>query len=154
MRNAEFNDPRLVPVYDAEYRWSRADDFFLSVANESPHQRVLDFGCGTGRLTLGMAAAGHTVTGVDPARASLDAALKKPGADTVEWLCGGSEILPDEAFDIAFMTSHVAQFFITDTEWARALADLSRALVPGGRLVFDSRDPAARGWEAWNDSRR
>jgi SAM-dependent methyltransferase len=154
MRNAEFNDPRLVPVYDAAYRWGPDDDFFLSVANETPGQRVLDFGCGTGRLTLGIAAAGHTVTGVDPARASLDAALAKPGADTVTWICGGSEVLPDDAFDIAFMTSHVAQFFITDEEWDRALADLRRALVPGGRLVFDSRDPAARGWESWSGSQQ
>lgn len=156
MRNAEFNDPRLVPVYDAAFCWGPDDDFFLSIANETPRQRVLDFGCGTGRLTLGIASAGHTVTGVDPARASLDVALKKPGADAVTWICGTSEILPDNAFDIAFMTSHVAQFFITDEEWERALADLRRAVVPGGRLVFDSRDPAARGWESWNpaDSRR
>jgi SAM-dependent methyltransferase len=154
MRNAEFNDPRLVPVYDAAYRWGPDDDFFLSIANETPGQRVLDFGCGTGRLTLGIAAAGHTVTGVDPARASLDVALDKPGADAVTWICGTSEILPADAFDIAFMTSHVAQFFITDEEWERVLADLHRALVPGGRLVFDSRDPAARAWESWNDSHR
>jgi SAM-dependent methyltransferase len=54
------------------------------------------------------------------------------------------------------MTSHVAQFFVTDDAWAGALADLRRALVPGGRLVFDTRDPRARGWERWNpvDSRR
>ena len=34
------------------------------------------------------------------------------------------------------MTSHVAQFFLTDAEWAATLADLHRALVPGGRLVL------------------
>lgn len=48
MRNAEFNDPRLVTVYDAECPWSREDDFFLSVVNETPAARVLDLGCGTG----------------------------------------------------------------------------------------------------------
>ncbi len=54
------------------------------------------------------------------------------------------------------MTSHMAQFFVTDEEWRQALADLHRALVPGGRLTFDTRDPRARGWERWNpaDSRR
>src|SRR5258707_15401726 len=42
------------------------------------------------------------------------------------------------------------------TRWRRALADLHRALVHGGRLTFDPRDPRARGWERWNpaDSRR
>lgn len=54
MRHAEFNHPRLVAVYDAMRPWSRDDDFFLSVVNETPAARVLDFGCGTGRLTLGM----------------------------------------------------------------------------------------------------
>jgi len=40
--------------------------------------------------------------------------------------------------------------------FARVLADLRRCLVPGGRVVFDSRDPEARLWERWNpvDSRR
>lgn len=156
MRNAEFNVPRLVQVYDAAFGWGHDDDFFLSVVNETPGARVLDLGCGTGRLALGIATAGHTVTGVDPARASLDAARAKPGSDRVTWIEGTSPILPGACFDVAVMTSHVAQFFVTDDEWGRALADLKRALVRGGRLVFDTRDPRARGWERWNpaDSRR
>lgn len=145
-----------MPVYDAECPWSRDDDFFLSVVGETPGARVLDLGCGTGRLALGMAAAGHTVTGVDPARASLEAARAKPGAERVTWIEGTAPVLPDASFDVAVMTSHVAQFLVDDDEWRRTLADLRRALVPGGRLVFDSRDPRAREWERWNpvDSRR
>ncbi len=156
MRDAEFNDPRLVVVYDAECPWSRDDDFFLSVVNETPAARVLDLGCGTGRLALGMSAAGHTVTGVDPAAASLAAARAKPGADRVTWIEGTSPVLPDSAFEVAVMTSHVAQFFVEADEWGTVLADLRRALVPGGRLVFDTRDPRARKWEQWNpaESRR
>ncbi|HUZ54129.1 MAG TPA: class I SAM-dependent methyltransferase [Streptosporangiaceae bacterium] len=156
MRHAEFNDARLTAVYDAMFGWSRDDDFFLSVADQTPAAQVLDLGCGTGRLALAMAAAGHCVTGVDPARASLDAARAKPGADRVSWIEGTSPILPDASFDVAVMTSHVAQFFVSDEEWDATLTDLSRALVPGGRLTFDTRDPQARAWERWNpaDSRR
>jgi SAM-dependent methyltransferase len=155
MRHGEFRDPRLVIVYDVECPWSRDDDFFLSVLAEEPAATVLDLGCGTGRLTLAMAAAGYRVTGVDPAGPSLDAARRKPGASGVTWIEGSTEVLPEQAFDAAVMTSHVAQFFVTDDEWAGALADLGRALLPGARLVFDSRDPAARKWEEWNpiDSR-
>jgi SAM-dependent methyltransferase len=150
MRHGEFEDPRLVEVYDATCPWSRDDDFFVAVVAEGgPTLRALDLGCGTGRLALGLAAAGHTVTGVDPARASLDAARAKSGADRVTWIEGTSAVLPDAAFDVAVMTSHVAQFFVDDDEWAAVLADLSRALVPGGRLAFDARDPADRAWERW-----
>ena len=156
MRHAEFNHPVLVQVYDALFGWSRDDEFFMSVVDASPAARVLDLGCGTGRLALAMAADGHEVTGVDPARASLEAARVKPGAERVTWIEGSSGDLADAAFDVAVMTSHVAQFFVTDEQWAQALADLKRALVPGGRLTFDSRDPRARGWKQWNpaDSRR
>src|SRR4051794_34607390 len=150
MRHAEFEDPRLVAVYDATCPWSRDDDFFVAVVEEGgPALRVLDLGCGTGRLAIGLAARGHKVTGVDPARASLDAARAKPGAELVTWIGGMSRALPGASFDVAVMTSHVAQFFVADVEWARVLADVHRALVPGGRLTFDARDPADRGWERW-----
>ena len=156
MHHAEFRDRRLVEVYDAEYGWGPDDDAFLSFVDEAPAARVLDLGCGTGRLTLAMARAGHRVTGVDPARASLDAARRKPGAERVTWIEGTAARLPDAAFDVAVMTSHVAQFFVDDEEWASTLSDLHRAIVPGGRLAFETRDPDDRRWERWNpvDSRR
>jgi ubiquinone/menaquinone biosynthesis C-methylase UbiE len=155
IRNAEFNDPRLVPIYDSWCPWGLPDDFFMALAGETPQARVLDFGCGTGRLAIALAAAGHRVTGVDPASNSLEAARAKPGADRVTWLEGSHEILPSAAFDLIVMNSHVAQFLVTDLEWTQALTKFRQALVPGGRLAFDSRDPNARGWEAWNpiDSR-
>ncbi|MFF3864764.1 class I SAM-dependent DNA methyltransferase [Micromonospora sp. NPDC001898] len=150
MRHGEFLDPLLVPVYDAECTWGPDDDFFLSLVGDTPAARVLDLGCGTGRLTVALAAAGHTVTGVDPAGPALAAARRRPGADRVTWIEGTSAGLPAGAYDVTVMTSHVAQVFVTDEEWNRTLADLARALAPGGRLAFDSRDPAARRWERWN----
>jgi SAM-dependent methyltransferase len=117
---------------------------------------VLDLGCGTGRLALGLAAFGHVVTGFDPAAASLARARLKPGAERVTWVQGTVRSAASAAFDVALMTSHVAQCFVTDDEWATTLIELRRALVNGGRLAFDSRDPKARAWEKWNpkNSRR
>ena len=147
MWQGEFRDPRLVEVYDAQFGWSREDDFFLSVVGESPSVRVVDLGCGTGRLALALAGAGHAVTAVDPARASLDAARVKPGAGRVTWVEGTSQSLADAAFDVALMTSHVAQVLVEEEDCLS---------FPEGRLVFDTRDPRARLWERWNplDSRR
>jgi SAM-dependent methyltransferase len=156
VRNGEFEDPRLVEVYDAEFVWGWEDDLFMSVLAERSALRVVDLGCGTGRLAIGMAEAGHEVTGIEPARASLDAARRKPGAGRVRWVQGGAEQLAVEAYDAALMTSHVAQFLVDDAEWRAVLGRLRGSLVRGGRLIFDSRDPDDRRWLRWNpvDSRR
>ncbi|MFI2646419.1 class I SAM-dependent methyltransferase [Micromonospora fulviviridis] len=142
-------------LYDADNAWGRDDDFFLRFVGAAP-SRVLDLGCGTGRLTLALAAAGHRVTGVDPEPGSLAAARAKPGGDRVTWISGTAADLPDAACDVAVLTSHVAQEIRDDAAWVDTLRHLRRALVDGGRLAFDSRDPAARRWERWNptDSRR
>lgn len=156
MHDAEFNDPRLVQVYDAEGAWGPDDDYFLALVNETPEARVLDLGCGTGRLALALATAGHLVTGIDPSAAALAAASAKPGAERVTWLLGTAESAAEGAFDVAIMTGHVAQFMTGANEWPRALRALRRALRPGGRLGFHSYNAASRVWERWNprDTRR
>ncbi|MBM0278960.1 class I SAM-dependent methyltransferase [Micromonospora tarensis] len=149
MRHGEFEDPVLVTVYDAECRWAADDDFFVEAVGTAP-VRVLDLGCGTGRLTIALAGRGHRVTGVDPAAASLAAARAKPGAAAVTWIQGTAADAPPASFDVALMTSHVAQYLVGDDEWRTALSALRRAVVPGGRLVFDTRDPAFRSWTTWS----
>jgi SAM-dependent methyltransferase len=151
VEQAEVRHERLVEVYDAVCPWSRDDDWFVRLVEaEGPARRVLDLGCGTGRLALGLASLGHRVTGVDPAAASLAAARGKPGAERVDWIEGTVTSASDAAFDVALMTSHVAQLFVADDAWGAVLAGLRRAVVPGGLVAFDSRDPRARAWDGWN----
>ncbi|MCW2137230.1 class I SAM-dependent methyltransferase [Actinoplanes cyaneus] len=146
----EFHDPRLVEVYDAECPWGWEDDFFMAVLAERSAHRVVDLGCGTGRLAIAMAGAGHEVTAVDPAVAALAAARRKTGGERVRWLQGTAGQLAARSFDAAFMTDHVAQSYPDDEEWDGVLRGLRRALVPEGRLIFDSGDPAFEPWALWN----
>jgi SAM-dependent methyltransferase len=93
---------------------------------------------------LAIAAAGHRVVGIDPDPGSLAAARRKPGATSVKWVEETSAQIPEESFfDVAIMTSHMAQAITDDSAWAQTLDDVHRALVPGGRLMFGSRNPAA-----------
>ncbi|NWL11723.1 class I SAM-dependent methyltransferase [Paenarthrobacter nitroguajacolicus] len=147
---SQMTGAQLSALYDAENQWAEDDDFFLAFVNERPNGRVLDLGCGTGRMTLAVAADGHAVVGVDPNLGSLAAARTKPGAQAVTWIEGTSAAIPNDAmFDVAIMTAHVAQAINDDGDWSRTLTDVYHALIPGGRLVFDSRDPAAMAWQHW-----
>ena len=153
MADAIFTEPRLAEIYDP-LDPDRSDlDAYAAMAAEWGAQSVLDVGCGTGTLACLLARRGVQVTGLDPAAASLAVARRKPGADRVRWLHGAATALPGLAApqsDLATMTGNVAQVFVTGQEWAATLAAVRQALRPGGRLVFESRDPAQQAWLEWN----
>jgi SAM-dependent methyltransferase len=149
MTDAIFEDPRLASVYDP-LDPDRSDlDVYVDVVDELGARSVLDIGCGTGTFACMLAQRGIDVTAVDPARASLDVARSKSGAEVVRWLHGDATSLPALDVDAAFMTANVAQVFLTDDDWAATLRGIRDALRPGGVLVFETRDPAGRAWEQW-----
>ena len=150
MPDAIFAEPRLARLYDLVDD-DRSDlDAYLAMAAEFGARRVLDIGCGTGTLACLLAARGLEVTGADPARASLDVARGKQQAGQVRWLHLPAADLPATLHaDLAFMTGNVAQVFVTDQDWAAALTAARNALRPGGRLVFETRDPARQAWRQW-----
>lgn len=147
--DTKFADPRIVPLYDL-FEGDRDDlDAYVSMVEEFGADRILDVGCGTGVFALMLAGRGHEVTGVDPAAASLEVARAKPGAERVRFLRGDATTLPPLRVDLVTMTGNVAQVFLTDAEWLATLAGVREALRPGGRLVFETRDPTRRVWEEW-----
>jgi SAM-dependent methyltransferase len=144
-----FAHPRLAEVYDA-FDGPRDDlPAYLAIADELGAQRVLDVGCGTGCLAIALAAAGRTVTGADPAAASLEVARAKDGGAAVPWIQAAATSLPPVGADLAVMTGNVAQVFLSEQEWAQVLHAIRAALRPGGYLVFETRRPARRAWQDW-----
>jgi SAM-dependent methyltransferase len=147
--DAIFAERRLAEIYDP-LDPDRGDlDAYLAMVDEFGAGSVLDIGCGTGTFACLLAGRGITVAGVDPAQASLDVARGKPGADQVRWVHGNAASLPTIQVDLVTMTGNVAQVFLTDDDWAMTLQDAYRALRPGGRLVFETRDPARKAWLDW-----
>jgi SAM-dependent methyltransferase len=67
---AHYADPAY---YDLTYRARRHDvEYYVSRARACPDRRVLEYGCGNGRITVPMAQAGATVTAVDLSRPMLN----------------------------------------------------------------------------------
>jgi SAM-dependent methyltransferase len=151
MPDAIFAEPRLAQIYDLLDSPDRPDLApYLAIADEFNAHSVIDLGCGTGVLACRLAALGKEVVGIDPATASLDVAKRKAYADRVRWITGTAAQLKGLHADLITMTGNVAQVFVTDEEWMAALRACRDALSPGGRLVFEVRDPAKEAWKGWN----
>jgi len=100
-----------------------------------PGARVLDAGCGTGRVAIELAGRGFSVTGVDADAAMLTAARTK--APDLTWLEADLTDLQDRLeaeFDLVVLAGNVMIFLSPGTE-QRVLAQLAALLVPGGLLV-------------------
>lgn len=150
MPDKHYENSKLARIYDLDSPWSVDRDFYLSLA-ETPPQRILDLGCGTGLLCDAYAARGHEVTGVDPSPAMLEAARRKPRGSKVEWVQSFAQTYRSDArFDLVVMTGHAFQVLLSDSDVMAALGVMRRHLKPAGRAVFESRNPSIRWAERWN----
>ena len=96
--------------------------------------RVLDAGCGPGRVGAELHARGHDVVGVDVDPVLIDAArADHPGP---RWLVADlAELaLDDEPFDLAVLAGNVMVFLTPGTE-QRVLERLAAHVRPGGAVV-------------------
>lgn len=143
-----YTDDRLVALYD-EFNQGTWDTDFYAAELGGISLRIADIGCGTGSFAVRLARLGHVVTGVDPAPRMLAVARSRPGADRVTWVDGTARDLPGGPFDAAVMTGHAFQCLLTDEEILETLAEVRRRLAPGGRFLFETRNPARRAWLDW-----
>lgn len=108
-------------------------------------ERVLDVACGTGiiaRLALNDVGNKGTVTGMDINPGMLAVARSITKDLPIDWLKASAEKMPfsDESFDIV-----ICQLGLQFMEnRAKALQEIHRVLVPGGRLALNVPGPAGK----------
>ncbi len=162
MVDRHFSRTELAELYDYFNHWnvSPQNDFYIDLVMQA--DSVLDVGCGTGKLHRVARERGHTgrLVGLDPAEAMLE--VGRRDRDDVEWILGDlvegpydgeTEPLKKGTFDLIIMSGHAFQVFITDEELRANLASIRRILSEDGRFVFETRNPAVRGWQAWSPER-
>lgn len=106
---------------------------------------VLELGCGTGRITLPLVRAGHTVVGVDVSQPMLarlrekaDATLAPGERARLTWHEADMADADVGARFARVLCAYSAfTYLVEDDRRARALANVRRHLAPGGRFVLD-----------------
>ncbi len=132
-------DPKLAEMgwnallYDDKhsFAWKRGADLIELLAPKEG-ERILDLGCGTGRLTAEIAARGASVLGLDNSPAMIARArsrfpkLRFEVADARDLDCS-------QEFDAVF--SNAALHWMSESE--RVVQGIAGSLSPGGRFVAE-----------------
>ena len=147
---------RIAPVYDGmnrvmtaglDQRWRRQ----TVAAVVRPGDRVLDACCGTGDLAVAAERAGGKVTGLDFSAPMLERARRK--SSSIDWLEG--DLLALQLADGSFDAATVGFGVRNVADLPRALAELRRVLVHGGRVgileITTPRGPLAAFYRLWFD---
>jgi SAM-dependent methyltransferase len=146
-RELSYDDIEDARLYDVQNGWGPGDEFYLGLVHRAGD--VLDVGCGTGTLLKRARRDGHRgrLVGLDPGAGMLAVAREEPA---VEWVAG--TLVPgayDAEFDLVTMTGHAFQELRRDDDVRSVLRGMRDAVRPGGRVAFETRNPAAREWETW-----
>ena len=129
--------------YDARWRSLAATgqnvhgeaDLVETLLRESGGTRVLDAGCGTGRVTIELADRGFSVVGVDVDPDMLSAArTKRPELPWVEADLTDLKQVVDAEFDVALLAGNVLIFVRSGTE-GDVVGAVGERVAPGGLLV-------------------
>jgi SAM-dependent methyltransferase len=130
------------PFYDWENARTlgRRDIAFWRRLASGADGRVLELGCGTGRVSLPLARAGVRLVGVDRSAPMLARAVRLlRSTRAIHFARADITALPfaDRSFAMVLAPYGMLQSLLTDRDLSRAIASTARVLRPGGVFGID-----------------
>jgi SAM-dependent methyltransferase len=133
-------------LYDRLIRQGPCEPFYTGLAQRTGGP-VLELACGTGRLTIPLALAGHDVVGLDASTSMLRLARVKARAVDVEITFVHADMCTfalGRQFPLIMMTCNSLAHLSLIDELRNCLTTVRRHLAPGGLFAFDVVNPNVR----------
>ena len=129
-------------MYDMDQTDFSDVEFALSIIGEKP-KRVLEVACGSGRILVPLAKAGHSVTGLDFDEYMLDKiSARAKGMKNITWQ--KSDVIKEDwgkGYDVVMLAANFLFNIIADIDYAKAqmlvIQKSSNALVSDGHIYID-----------------
>ena len=145
---------QFAPIMFDDARWAEAPtvaQYVKDIANLAPGSKVLDAGCGLGRISVELAALDLDVTGVDIIQSELDAAQDSAQAEGVELTLVNHDLRTFHApnqFDCAVNLYTSFGYCDTIDEDMQILRNIAESVKPGGTFIMEctSRETAILYW--------
>jgi SAM-dependent methyltransferase len=124
------------PAHPSEQDAQPAADLLVPLADGGA---ALEFGIGTGRMALALAARGVTVCGIDASAAMLDQLARKPGGDTIQVITGDiTTTRVDGVFGLVYAVFNTLLMVLTQDGQVECFHNAATHLSPGGHFVVET----------------
>lgn len=128
--------------YDAEYAGIEADVRFYLERARRVGGRILELGCGTGRVLLPLCRSGLAADGLDASPEMLEALRRhRPPTSTRLHLADMRDFSLSTRYRLVIAPLNALMHLLTEADLRSCLRCVRRHLEPGGRLIFDVHNP-------------
>ncbi len=142
-RAFNYDDPGQAPADVPE-----AVEFLAELSDGG---KILEFGAGTGRITIPLAERGLSVSGIELSRAMADKLREKPNADRVTLFEGDlASLYVGNGYDLVFSAFNTLSHLTSQDQQVRAFQNAASHLRTGGAFVIQQSVPQSSEQDRWS----
>jgi SAM-dependent methyltransferase len=151
-------EAHVAEIYDRIENYSDDVDLVKTLIGERKQLRILEPFCGTGRILIPLALAGHHIVGIDRAQVMLDRARDKisrlPAEVQSSVQLFKADILASEwpdNFDVVILGGNCLYELATSEEQDHCISRAARSLKPGGYIYLDNNHMEGLLVQSWQE---
>jgi SAM-dependent methyltransferase len=141
----QFYDPALFDAAAGDAYSDEVEELYFQLIGDPP-KKIVEFGCGTGRVILKLAARGHEVTGIDISARMLDHLREKVKVlpaemkERIKIVCAdGRDAKISDKYQLAIAVDDFLTHFLDNEKLVDLFHQVAACLEPGSFFITDLR---------------